>query len=119
MVVYHLRLFKKIPRFALQKAMRMSLNGSCVMVFKQFAGQLMYVLRPLPEPLQVVSYFTLKGRALIIELLHTILKAVWNHFTSKIHSLVKCSRKRSILGILDVAIYVVIEKKDLALKIID
>ena len=34
------------------KVLKISLNGSCMMVFKKFAGQLMYALGPLPQPLK-------------------------------------------------------------------
>ena len=34
------------------KVLNISLNGSGMMVFKQFAGQLMYAFRPLPQSLK-------------------------------------------------------------------
>ena len=34
------------------EVLKISLNGSCMMVFKKFAGQFMYALRPLPQSLQ-------------------------------------------------------------------
>ena len=55
---------KKLPRFIEENAMLMrelqakgkvlkiSFNGSCMMVFKKFAGQLMYALEPLPQSLK-------------------------------------------------------------------
>ena len=90
---------KKLPRFIAEKSMlmrklqakgkalKLSLNGSCMMVFKKFAGQLMYALGPLS-----------------IDVLRKSSRPVWNHFTSKIHALVKYSGRSSILGIPDVAI---------------
>ena len=106
---------KKLPRFIGEKSMLMrklqakgkvlkiTLNGSCMMVFKKFAGQLIYALGPLPQPVKefdnllasekLCQFFSLK-----------ISRAVWNHFTSKIHALVKYSRRRSILGILHFSI---------------
>ena len=59
-----LALSKKLLRFIGEKVMLMrklqakgkvlkiSLNGPCMMVFKKFAGQLMYALEPLPQPLK-------------------------------------------------------------------
>ena len=55
---------KKLPRFTGEKATLMmkleakgkvskiSLNGSCMMVFKKLARQLMYALGPLPQPVK-------------------------------------------------------------------
>ena len=37
---------------AKRKVLKIVLNGSCMMVFKKFAGQLMYALGPLPQPLK-------------------------------------------------------------------
>ena len=34
------------------KVLKISLNGSCMMVFKKFAGQLMYALGSLPQPVK-------------------------------------------------------------------
>ena len=36
---------------AKRKVLKINLNGSCMMVFKKFAGPLMYALGPLPQPL--------------------------------------------------------------------
>ena len=59
----HLSSFKEITSFYWRKlhayeeaagkgkVLKISLNGSCTMVFKKFAGQLMYALGPLPQPL--------------------------------------------------------------------
>ena len=43
-------LMKKLQ--AKGKVLKISLNGSCMMVFKKFAGQLMYALGPLPQPVK-------------------------------------------------------------------
>ena len=60
----HLSSFKEITSFywrklhsyeeaaGKEKVLNISLNGSCTMVFKKFAGQLMYALEPLPQPLK-------------------------------------------------------------------
>ena len=60
----HLSSFKEITSFywrkihayeeaaGKRKVLETSLNGSCMMVFKKFAGQLMYALGPLPQPLK-------------------------------------------------------------------
>ena len=52
----HLGSFKEVTSFYLRKlqakgkVLKISLNGSCMIVFKKFAGQLMYALGPLPQP---------------------------------------------------------------------
>ena len=80
------------------KVLKISLNGTCMMVFKKFDGQSMYALGPLPQPLK--EFDNLLASENLCQLNFCV------KFRKQFGTISpqKYSWRRWILGILDVAI---------------